>query len=438
MPSGGNFWGEPADGDHPQTRTSMPPTLRTQMPEAAPRQHWQGETSTRSWRPHEKPQSNPMQTSMWTPHETPRHENHGEVLDMGTGARHMWNYQAPIEMASQMPFLFFGGGEMPQTEGLKVDKLPVAGIRFETEQEKEPVVDWKDNLQDAKVSRGPLVSKDEISRGLAKARDVAIKGPPLSREELLGRGRVVFERRVPREEMERCGSIVQGPSEPMRGVLVPPEHVEEQQESSQPPPYMSDVPWDMSDDIRLMVEPPVKDHYLTGGLLPGQQGFESGITFGAPTMEHGNLTMQHHLPFSVGPKKLQVTIVQATGLRHLNFTGDNMYCSFKVLRMDGNSGPPTPHCSYETRTVSKTLDPVWNETHEVDAWHIGDPLEFTILDKGLLASKTEGRAVLPSEYFYPNGFDGDVPIEGLTNAILHVRVILGDPTDVSPCAPRGR
>merc|ERR1711933_61239 len=45
-----------------------------------------------------------------------------------------------------------------------------------------------------------------------------------------------------------------------------------------------------------------------------------------------------------------------------------------------------------------------------------------ILDKGLLGSKTEGKAELPSEIFYPHGFNGPLPISGLPEAFLEVAV----------------
>merc|ERR1711933_429866 len=48
--------------------------------------------------------------------------------------------------------------------------------------------------------------------------------------------------------------------------------------------------------------------------------------------------------------------------------------------------------------------------------------EFTIYDKGLIGSKTEGKATLPSEYFYPNGFRGMISVVGLPDARLRVEV----------------
>merc|ERR1712204_163512 len=78
----------------------------------------------------------------------------------------------------------------------------------------------------------------------------------------------------------------------------------------------------------------------------------------------------------------------------------------------------------ETKPTSEgdTLNPFWGETHNVEPWCEGESLEFTVYDKGLVASKTEVKAVLPSDLFFPQGFSGMVAISGLPHALLHVIV----------------
>merc|ERR1719412_3127533 len=78
----------------------------------------------------------------------------------------------------------------------------------------------------------------------------------------------------------------------------------------------------------------------------------------------------------------------------------------------------------ETKPVTEgdVLNPFWGETHHLDPWHMGEALEFTIYDKGLVGSKTEGKVVLPSETFFPNGFSGMLSISGLQHAELQVEV----------------
>jgi len=121
-----------------------------------------------------------------------------------------------------------------------------------------------------------------------------------------------------------------------------------------------------------------------------------------------------------GPQKLAVSILQAHGLKHMNhFTGDHPYVTCQVKSVDGSS-----HAKVETKPVTEgdTTNPFWGETHTVDPWHLGDNLEFTVYDKGLVGSKTEGKVVLPAGLFYPGGFSGMLQISGLPQALLHVIV----------------
>merc|ERR1712113_943418 len=71
------------------------------------------------------------------------------------------------------------------------------------------------------------------------------------------------------------------------------------------------------------------------------------------------------------------------------------------------------------------------ETHNVQPSYVGESLEFTVYDKGLMGSKTEGKAVLPSELFFPQGFSGMVAISGLPNALLHIIVRPLGPVEAS-------
>jgi len=122
--------------------------------------------------------------------------------------------------------------------------------------------------------------------------------------------------------------------------------------------------------------------------------------------------------------KLAVTIVHAQGLRQLNhFTGDHPYVMCEVKHNSSHK-----RTKFETKpvTTGDTLNPIWSETQELEPWHEGEPLEFTIYDKGLIGSKTEGKAMLTPEMFFPNGYNGMVAISGLPQALLNVSVrVLG-------------
>lgn len=128
--------------------------------------------------------------------------------------------------------------------------------------------------------------------------------------------------------------------------------------------------------------------------------------------------------------KLAISIVQAQGLRHLNhFTGDHPYVVCEVKHH--------AHRERKTKVQTKpvttgdTLNPVWYETLELEPWHQGEPLEFSVYDKGLIGSKTEGKAQLTPENFFPNGFNGMLPISGLPHALLNVSVRVLGPSAIT-------
>lgn len=125
------------------------------------------------------------------------------------------------------------------------------------------------------------------------------------------------------------------------------------------------------------------------------------------------------------PFTLQVSVVSATGLKHLNFTGDATYCTCDVKRLDAKRDP----VHVKTKTVrANPLSPSWDETHDIPNWYAGEGLEFTIYNEGVLGSKVEGKVVVPCDRFYPaaSGFEGDLPVSGLEAATLRVRIkVLG-------------
>jgi len=134
--------------------------------------------------------------------------------------------------------------------------------------------------------------------------------------------------------------------------------------------------------------------------------------------------------------RLGVSILQAHGLKHMNnFTGDNPYVICEVNHLD----TAAEKTQVETKPVAEgdTLNPFWGETHTLEPWCEGESLEFTVYDKGLVGSKTEGKAVLPPELFFPQGFSGMVAISGLPDALLHIivrplgPVESGEPVDAS-------
>merc|ERR1719492_481991 len=141
--------------------------------------------------------------------------------------------------------------------------------------------------------------------------------------------------------------------------------------------------------------------------------------------------------YGTGAYKLAVSIIQAQGLKHMNkFTSDHPYVVCEVK----HAAHRERRTKVETKpvTMGDTLNPLWNETHELEPWHPGVPLEFSVYDKGLLGSKTEGKATLPGELFsQPNGFSGTLPIAGLSHALLYVAVRVLGPSNITVEANSG-
>merc|ERR1712079_309183 len=167
-----------------------------------------------------------------------------------------------------------------------------------------------------------------------------------------------------------------------------------------------------------------------GGMMPGQVTAPMPVTYAAPapttyaaqpSSVYGS--QQIMVPtMGAGPQRLAVSILQAHGLQHMNnYTGDHPYVVCEVKNRIPKGGETT---KVETRPVTEgdTQNPFWGETHVIKPWHAGEALEFSVYDKGLIGSKTEGQVVLGPELFFPNGFSGMLSISGLPHAMLHVIV----------------
>lgn len=117
-------------------------------------------------------------------------------------------------------------------------------------------------------------------------------------------------------------------------------------------------------------------------------------------------------------QRLKVCIIRATGLRHLDIVGNAPWCVCEVQREDAEETKPS---KCRTRCQPLALDPIWDEAHEL-TWSPGESLSFTIYDKSVLGNRAEGQVLLTSSEFYPNGFEGELPISGEHAALLHIRV----------------
>jgi len=181
------------------------------------------------------------------------------------------------------------------------------------------------------------------------------------------------------------------------------------------------------------IQPPTKGHFQFGtqpmGMVPSYPTLPQPAVLPMPA--EAQLTPPVLLPMPseaqpptetrvMGPQKIAVSILQAHGLKHLNhFAGDSPFVTCEVKSADGHS-----RTKVETKpqTEGDTMNPFWGETFTLDPWNVGDNLEFSVFDKGLICSKTEGKVVLPHDMFYPVGFSGMLLVSGLPHALLHIIV----------------
>merc|ERR1712232_1032739 len=133
------------------------------------------------------------------------------------------------------------------------------------------------------------------------------------------------------------------------------------------------------------------------------------------TVHHGGAT--HHIGAQAAEERLEISFLQASNLRH-HMLERGMYASCELVKHKFFGR--TVKCS--TQSI-KDLNPVWNEMHHLDGYHPGDHLKFTISDQLMIGHANEGGATLNAEQFYPNGWEGQVPIKGLPNAFLEVRIV---------------
>lgn len=109
--------------------------------------------------------------------------------------------------------------------------------------------------------------------------------------------------------------------------------------------------------------------------------------------------------------KMSVTITGAKGLRNTDNPGlhrgeglSDPYCTCEIIGK--------PHSIIETGVVADTLDPVWNHTGDVLDYVEGDSLCFHIwdFDQGQKNGDLLGKAFLKSSQFFPEGFEGELPL----------------------------
>jgi len=123
-----------------------------------------------------------------------------------------------------------------------------------------------------------------------------------------------------------------------------------------------------------------------------------------------------------GATPLKVTIISARGLRDADWmpgsgTSDP-YCICEI--------PDKPNAKFQTPVVDNNEAPVWNYEEIMEEYAVGDNLVFTVYDQDTVGKgDCLGTVTLASEHFFPDGFEGDVPLNDAgkgVEAFLTVRV----------------
>lgn len=99
---------------------------------------------------------------------------------------------------------------------------------------------------------------------------------------------------------------------------------------------------------------------------------------------------------------LRVFIDSAKGLRNADWGGkSDPYCTFEISAQGSKK--------FKTRIIEDDLDPVWNESFEVE-YIPGTHLCFEVFDKDVGPKRDDllGKVTLEHHVYYPRGFDGDL------------------------------
>jgi Ca2+-dependent lipid-binding protein len=125
---------------------------------------------------------------------------------------------------------------------------------------------------------------------------------------------------------------------------------------------------------------------------------------------------------SAPTSKVKLTVVSATGLRAADWSlrggSSDPFCIFQLRGKPETKG--------QTKHISKSLAPEWNEEHEVPDFSKGDSVDFEVFDydKGSAADSL-GKCSLPaSDFDKPGGYEGTIRLAEAgkgQNAFLKVK-----------------
>lgn len=124
--------------------------------------------------------------------------------------------------------------------------------------------------------------------------------------------------------------------------------------------------------------------------------------------------------------KLQISIIGAHYLRNADLVSkSDAYCLCEV--------PGKPGLGFRTRTIKDNLHPVWEHTDLLFPVTLTDKLRFTVMDEDIWPKPDDflGSAIVTSQTFYPNGFEGTLNLKQSGKdfgsiAKLRVRIVVNE------------
>mmetsp|Transcript_26382 Transcript_26382/g.51709 ORF Transcript_26382/g.51709 Transcript_26382/m.51709 type:complete len:838 (-) Transcript_26382:175-2688(-) len=158
----------------------------------------------------------------------------------------------------------------------------------------------------------------------------------------------------------------------------------------------------------------------TGGLLT-----ESTASVVSEKLPETVCLQKAHKTADVKNEPLRLMIVKARG-----------------LQVPSQKEPPTAYCKFyikgapdsataQTKVKAFSYVPVWDHEAELPDFLPGNEIVFDLYDRAL--GKVDdflGSLVIPSEHFYPGGFEGELPLRGCeegVNAFLTIRIMQSSP-----------
>lgn len=119
-----------------------------------------------------------------------------------------------------------------------------------------------------------------------------------------------------------------------------------------------------------------------------------------------------------------VKIHSAHNLRSADFGGkSDPYCVCEI--------PNKTKSKFQTKVLFRTLEPVWDEEDELVGYDEGDPIRFEVWDYDMVgAPDSLGFAVLDNDYFHPQGYKGQLYLEGnagKTGSYIEIEVEVDTP-----------